>query len=281
MGLPSEPLQPYLKIRPPRGFAALEVRELWQFRQLLRTFAVRDVKVRYKQTALGIVWVVLQPLIAGGIFAFVFGTVANFEAPGGVPYFLFAFTGMVAWDVFSNTLTRAGESTVSNAQLISKVYFPRLLLPLSAMLTTALDLLIVLAVVAGVIAMQWHAPSWNLLMLPVCAVLLMMLAVGIGGFSAAVAVQYRDVGHVLPVAVRLLLYASPVAYAISEVPPEYQAIFYLNPLASLIEVFRWSLLGVGQVHWGYFAYSAAFCIAALFIGAVGFKHIERSFADVI
>ena len=273
---------PCLKIRPPRGWAALELGELWRCRDLLVTLAVRDLKVRYKQTALGIAWVVLQPLTGAAIFAFVFGAVAQMEAPGAMPYFLFAFVGLVGWDVFSQTMTRAGESTLANAHLISKVYFPRLALPLAAVATTLVDLLIVTVVLVIVLAAVWELPALStLLMMPVCVALLMMLAVGIGSICAAIAVHYRDVGHVLVVAVRFLLYASPVAYAVSEVPEAYRSLYYLNPLAGLIEGFRWSILGVDQPHWGFFAYSAVMCVGALIAGAVSFKRMERMFADVI
>ena len=274
--------EPHLTIRPSRGWAALNLREMWQFRDLFLTLAERDVKVRYKQTALGMVWVVFQPLVSALIFAFVFGSVAQLEAPGGVPYLLFAFAGTLAYNsLFNPALTRVSNSLVGNQQLVSKVYFPRLILPLSTTVSTLLDFAVGAAVLGLLIAVRWHFPGANLLLAPVCLILLMALALGMGLFATALAVQYRDVVHVLPVFTQLLLYASPVAYAVATVPEKYRTLYYLNPLASVLEAFRWSVLGAGTLEWGWLAYSAACAIALLAGGAFAFKRMERRFADVI
>jgi lipopolysaccharide transport system permease protein len=275
------PRKPLLTIQPRSRWAALDLREVWLFRDLLLTLAGRDLKVRYKQTVLGVMWVILQPLIAAGIFAFVFGGVANLEAPGAVPYFLFSFVGLLAWGVFSSTLNRTSGVMVGNEHLVSKVYFPRLILPLTNIFATLIDFMVALGMLVILLAVFWHFPAANLLLMPVCVLLLLMLALGVGFAATALNVSYRDVGYITPVAVQFLLYASPVAYSVQEVPEAYRTVYMLNPLAPLLEAFRWSILGVGQVHWGFVTYAAAVCIGTFVVGAFVFKSMERKFADVI
>jgi lipopolysaccharide transport system permease protein len=283
----SPPPEYHTAIRPHSGWNPIDAREIWKFRDLLFTLAGRDLQVRYKQTALGAVWIVVQPLLAAGILSFVFGMVARFEAPSGVPYFVFAFVGMLGWGVFNKTLGRTSGILTSNQQLVSKVYFPRLILPLSTVLPTLVDFLITLLLLTGILLTSWHLPGANLLFMPVLVVLLLTLALGVGFVTSAIAVSYRDVGHILPVATQFLMYASPVAYALSyvegneRIPELYRTLYMLNPLASLLEAFRWSILGVGTLHWGYLAYAAAASILTFVAGAYLFKRMERSFADVI
>jgi lipopolysaccharide transport system permease protein len=273
-------------IEPPSSWAALNLQELLHFRELLWNLAVRDVKLRYRQTALGVAWVILQPLSGAAIFAFVFGKVAGFKAPAGpagnaVPYFLFALSGMICWQTFSGTLTRTSNSMVGNAHLVSKVYFPRVVLPLATLASTLLDFVVTLAFLAVLVAFQWHPPGWNVLLLPVCILLMACLSLGIGLAATALAVSYRDVQYIVPVMTQLLLYASPVAYSVDRVPLRYQNVYFLNPLASILEAFRWSLLSVGEVRWGWFAYSSVVSVAVLFLGAYAFRWMERRFADVV
>ncbi len=274
--------RPLLTIRPSSGWAAIDLREMWHFRDLFLTLAERDVKVRYKQTALGAVWVIIQPLLSAGVLSFVFGSVAKLEAPGKIPYFLFAFAGTLAFSsVFSSTLTRVTNSMVGNQQLVSKVYFPRLILPFSTTSSTLLDFIVGLGMFMVLLLVYWQLPGANVLLMPVCVVVLLMLALGAGLMATAIAVSYRDVIHILPVATQFLLYASPVAYAVAEVPDQYLLLFYLNPLTSVLEAFRWSVFGVGEVPWGWFGYSAAVAVGLLIIGAFSFRRMERRFADVI
>ncbi len=272
---------PHLTIRPSSGWRALDLRELWHFRDLLLTLAGRDLKVRYKQTALGVAWVILQPLIAAGIFAFVFGGVAGLDAPGEVPYFLFSFVGLLGWNAFSSTLSRASAAMVGNEHLVSKVYFPRLILPLSTVFAALIDFAVAFGMLLVLLLIFWGLPAVNFLLMPVVLLLLLMLSLGIGICATALAVSYRDVGYIIPVFIQFLLYASPVAYALQEVPEQYRAIYSLNPLAPLLEAFRWSLLGVGELEWGYLAYAAAMAGLAFAVGAFVFKRMERKFADVI
>ena len=282
-------LKPRLVIEPPTTWAALNLRELWHFRELLWNLAVRDVKLRYRQTALGVIWVILQPLLGAAIFAFVFGKVGKFGAPTDaagdpVPYFLFALAGMTAWQVFSGTLVRSSGTMVSNAHLVSKVYFPRIVLPLSTLSSTLLDFAVTLVFIAALVGLRWYYPGWNILLLPVCLVLMACLTLGIGLCAAAMSVTYRDVQYIVPVLNQLLLYASPVAYSITRVPEDYRGWYMLNPLAGLMQAFHWSLLSVGdhgRIYWGWFGYSAAISLGMLAVGAYVFSRMERKFADVV
>lgn len=275
------PARPLLTIRPSRGWAVVDVREVWEFRDLLVSLAGRDLKIRYKQTVLGVLWVVLLPLTAAGIFAFVFGGVAKLETPGGVPYFLFTFTGLLAWNLFNGTLGRASSVMVGNEHLVSKVYFPRLILPLSTVSTGLIDLAVASGMLIILLIAFWHLPGVEILLLPVCLTLLLMLSLGAGMAATALAVSYRDIGYILPVLLQLLLYLSPIAYPLAEVPERFRAIYSLNPLVPLLEAFRWSVLGVGTVPWGGLAYAAVVSLLVLVGGALVFRRMERRFADVI
>jgi lipopolysaccharide transport system permease protein len=271
-----------LLIRPTSGWAALNLAEVWQFRELLLSLAGRDVKLRYKQTALGITWVVLQPLLAAAIFSFVFGKVAKLDS-GGVPYFLFSYCGLLAWNLFSNTLTKSSACLVGNSQLISKVYFPRVILPFSTIPSALIDFGVALAMLAVLMPMYHWAPPMAILLLPVWLMLFLLLATGAGLISAALSVRYRDVQYILPVVIQLLLYGSPVAYAIAPIPGKYRFLYMLNPLATLLEAFRWSLLGPkgGSPKAGYVAYAAVACVVVSVVGMFAFKKMERTFADII
>ena len=277
--------EPTTRIRPRSAWVALDLRALWRFRDLLGSFAVRDLKLRYRQTILGVLWVVIQPLLAAGVFGFVFGEVAGLEPEGGVPYFAFALTGFVAWNAFASTLTRTGVSLVSNAHVVTKVYFPRLLLPLSTSLATLVDLAVGLSVLIGVLATVWHFTGGiQLLLAPLCLVVLLLLALGLGLCATTMSVFHRDAQHLLPLATQLLLYASPVAYSVSHVAERserWEALFMLNPLAGVLETWRCAILGVGEVPWGAFAYSAGASVVVFVIGALVFSNVERKFADVI
>lgn len=272
--------RPYLEIYRRSGWAALDLREVWAYRDLLMVLATRDVKLRYKQTALGVLWVILQPLMAAGIFSFVFGRVLH--APSnGVPYFVFSFAGLLAYNAFSGTLTKASACIVGNAPLVSKVYFPRLILPLSTVLATLLDCAVGMGLMAALMGAHHVAPGVAILLLPVWLALIIALGIGVGLYTAALMVAYRDLQYVIPVVVQMILYASPVAYAVSAVPSQFKQWFYMNPLAGLLEAFRWSLLGGTGVSWGAVTYSAVFVVVTLIFGAFSFKRIERQFADVI
>jgi len=223
---------------------------------------------------------VLQPLIGAGIFSFVFGKVAKVPTDG-VPYFLVSYVGLLAYTVFSGTLTKVSGCLVGNAQLISKVFFPRLVLPLSNVFSTLIDFGVAL-VMAIILSLSFgYSPGWHILLLPVWLALILMLSMGIGLYAAALMVSYRDVQYILPVATQFFLYASPVAYPLNAVPAKYHALYLYNPMAGLIEAFRWSLIGRGELPVGPLFYSAAWAVIAFVAGAFAFKNMEKKFADVI
>jgi len=282
MAAPSAPAQarPLLVIRPPRKWAPFNLRELWQFRDLLVRFARRDLTLRYRQTALGVIWVVLQPLLAAGALAFVFGSVAGLSS-SGVPYFAFAFAGMLAWNAFSGVLTRMSSSLVGNAQLVSKIFFPRLVLPLSTLGSVLVDFVVSMAMMAVIWPLAGVAPGWMLITLPIWLAAVLLLSSGFGLLAAALMVPYRDVQYVLPVATQLLLFVSPVGYALSHVPHSARLLYELNPLTGLLEGFRWSLLSIGRLNTFATVWAFAFSVAIFVVGSFAFAHMERRFADVI
>ena len=282
-----QPVKPLLTIRATSGWSALNLSELWQFRDLIWTLAGRDLKLRYKQTALGVAWVIVQPLMAAGIFTLVFGIIAQLHSSGNVPYFVMAYAGQLGWGLFINTLGRASGSMVGNAHLVSKVYFPRLALPVSTIFATMIDFGVGLLLMIPLMLI-WGQPGLKILMLPVCILILLMLALGTGLVFSALMVSYRDVQYILPVVMQLLMYASPVAYELAEAKdrlgkhaPWLVQAYMLNPLASVLETFRWSLLGQGRPDWNYLAYAAALAVVVFLWGAFSFKKMERKFADII
>ncbi len=273
--------KPTLSIVPTSGWQAINLPELWQFRDLLTTLAQRDVKLRYRQTSLGVLWVILQPLLAAGIFSFVFGKVAKLPAPDGIPYLVFSYAGLLAWNAFSSTLTKTSSCLLQNANLVSKVYFPRLALPLSTVFSTLIDFGVAFVVMIVLMLVNHIAPTLGILLLPVWLLLIVLLALGVGLYASALMVSYRDIQYVLPVVTQFLLYASPVAYAAALVPAKYRLIFEINPLTGLLEAFRWSLLGTGHFPLAAVSYSAIITVVVFVAGAFSFKAMERKFADVI
>lgn len=266
-------------IRPSHRWRSIDLGEVWASRDVLWALALRDLKLRYRQTLLGVGWVVFQPLIASGIFSFVFGRVAGLSS-SGVPYFLFAFAGLIGWNAFSETLTKATQSLVGNQAMISKIYFPRLLLPLStaagAIMNFAVSSVMLLVLMVG----YGEPLRMQLLLLPVWLVGLLVLALGVGLLAAPANVVYRDVGHILPVIVQLLVYGSPVAYALSEVPENLRGYLALNPLTGFLEALRWSAFG-SELEARYLAWSFLCALVALIGGAFVFRRMERRLADVI
>jgi lipopolysaccharide transport system permease protein len=272
--------KPRMTLRASSGWVALNLAEIWHFRDLLFSLAGRDLRLRYKQTALGVVWVVLQPLMAAGIFSFVFGKVAQMPSDG-LPYFLFSYAGLLGWNLFSSTVTKVSGSLVGNAHLISKVFFPRLVLPLSSVPSVLIDFAVAVAMMAVLMGMYGVAPGLELALFPALIGLLLLLATGIGLCLASLMVSYRDVAYVLPVALQILLYASPIAYSVAAVPQHLRVWFDLNPLAAILEAMRWSIFGRGAMDWTMLGYSAAVSVAVMLVGLFSFKRMERKFADVI
>lgn len=271
-------LRPHLRIRPAQGWVGLRLGELWEFRDVLVMLALRDIKLRYKQTALGVVWVVLQPLVAGVIFAVIFGRFAGLPS-GGRPYLLFVFVGLLGWNLFGGILQRAGNSLVGEARLITKVYFPRLLIPCAAAAAALVDYAVSLGVMAALLA--WHGvwPGWWLVLLPLVTLVNLALAVGLGLWVAALNVRYRDFMYALPFLIQVGMYASPVVYGLELVPERWRGVFSLNPLTGILEAFRAALLGGDGTVFGPLALASALALVALGSGAFFFRRVERAFAD--
>ena len=254
--------------------------DMLHHRYLIRILALREFKLRYRQTLLGPIWIILGPILSAGILSFVFGSVAKLPTEG-VPTFLFTYTGMLAWNAFSTNLTRSTSILLNNSSLVAKVFFPRLVLPLSTVFGLMIDFCITLVLVLVLAWTNGYPPTFRLLLLPVFLACFLMISLGLGCVLGSLAVRYRDVLQVAPVITQMLLYASPVAYAVSAVPSEYLGLYYLNPLVSFFEAFRWSLLGTGFPTAAHFAYSLVIAIVMFVGGLLAMERMEPAFADVI
>lgn len=268
-----------LRIQPSRGWAVLNLYELWEFRDLFLILAGRDVKLRYKQTVLGALWVILQPLLASLIFTAIFGRLARLPSDGH-PYLLFVYAGMLPWNLFAGSLQRAGNSLISDSRLISKVYFPRMILPMASSAAVLIDFCVALGVMLALM-LFYHSPiTWSLALLPAIVGVALLVSIGISLWISALNVYYRDFMHAMPFVLQVWMYASPLVYSASMIPEKYQWLYFLNPMVGTIEGFRWSLLG-GVFPW----VSLGATLAAgglVFIGGMFFfRRIERGFADVI
>ncbi|HET6300699.1 ABC transporter permease [Microbacterium sp.] len=267
-------------ITPPGRLNMPDWREVWRAREVAVRLAQRDIIVRYRQTILGFTWVLLQPLVSAGVFTIVFSYIAGLST-GPTPAFLFTLVGMLAWNLFNGALGRSSSSMVSNQSLVQKVFFPRLLVPVSSLASVLLDFAVGLVLAIVLIFVFGIVPGWGVLLLPVWALLIGILGTGFGLTAAAYLVKYRDVGYVLPWALQVLLYASPVAYSVSEVPEGIRWLFDINPVTWFLEIMRWSLLGTAQPPvWQIVALIIAAPLVFL-LGTIVFQKNEREFADFI
>lgn len=267
-------------IEPRHRIFDIDLKGLWQYRELLYFLIWRDVKVLYKQTAIGAGWAVLQPLATMAVFTIIFGALAKIPSDG-LPYPIFAYTALLPWTYFSQAVTRSGTSVVGDANLISKVYFPRLLVPLSAALAPLVDFAIAFVLLLGMMAWYGIVPTAATLALPVVFVLAIVTAMAVGLWLSALNVLYRDVRHAIPFLLLLWMYASPIAYPVSLVPERWRALYGLNPMVGVIEGFRWALLG-GAGHDLSTIMTSAIAVVILFVGGVVFfRRIERTFADIV
>lgn len=265
---------------PTRWLPHLELRELWRFRELALVMALRDVKVRYKQTALGVAWVVLQPLLAAAIFTVVFGRLAGLQSDG-LPYAVFVYSGVILWSYFSGALNSVAQSLVQNRDLVTKTYFPAAIAPLALTLPGLVDLGVSLVVVAVVMAVYGVAPSAAVFLLPVWIVACVLVVLAAGLWLSALNVRYRDVRHTMTFLLQVWLFASPVVYASSLVEGAWQYVYALNPMVSVLDGFRWSLVDGPPPTPGEVLVSAAVVVVALASGLVYFLRAERRFADLI
>jgi lipopolysaccharide transport system permease protein len=270
----------HTRIRADETGSLIDIPELLRYRELLLTLAERDLRVRYKQTLLGVVWVVLQPLMASLIFAFVFGVIAGLPS-GGTPYVLVAFAGLLGWNTFSSILSRGSASLLGNSSMISRIYFPRLVLPLAAALAALVDSAFSLGLMTLMLAWYRVWPGWGVFFLPIWIAIIVILAVGFALIASSLVVRYRDISYIIPVVLQLGLYISPVALSMRNVPEKYQWVLWLNPLSGPLEAIRWSLLGEGLLSHSALAYAIGVASVVVCVGLAVFKRQERSFADVI
>lgn len=256
-------------------------RDLWRYRELFYVLAARDVSVRYKQTAIGILWAVLRPALTTAVFSLVFGKLGKFPS-NGIPYPLLVLTGMLPWQLFSSALSESGGSLVANTNLITKVYFPRLIIPGSSLVTSTVDFSISMVMLLGLMAFYGRTPGWQILLLPGCVGLALIAAASIGIWISALNVKYRDFAFVVPFIAQFGLYISPVGFSSSVVPEKWRWLYSLNPMVSVIDGFRWSLLrGSAPVSVGAFLVSLAVVLIMAVCGLRYFRRMERGFADVI
>lgn len=256
--------------------------DVWKYRELLYFLAWRDVLVRYKQTVVGIAWVVIRPVLIMLVFTFAFGRVARLPSEGGVPYPLLVLAGLLPWQFFSTALSEASASLISNANLITKVYFPRIIVPVSTVVTCLVDFLVTLCLLAGLMAWYGVAPTWRLLAVPFFLLLVFVAAMGAGLWLAALNVKYRDFRYVVPFIVQFGLYVSPVGFSSKVVPESLQWLFMLNPMVGVIDGFRWAFLGgTVELAWTPLACAWAAAVVMVVVGVRYFRSTERSFADVI
>jgi lipopolysaccharide transport system permease protein len=269
-----------VRIRPSSGWRSLDLRELWRYRELLWFLALRDIQLRYKQTALGVAWAVIQPLFTMVVFTIFFGRLAKVPSDG-IPYPLFVLVALLPWQLFAYALTQSSNSLVNEQRLITKVYFPRLIVPLASVISGVADFAVAFVLVLGMMAWYGVAPSWNMLAVPLLVLFALATALAVGLWLAALNVQYRDVKYIIPFLTQIWMFASPVAYPSSLVPEAYRPIYGLNPMAGVIEGFRWALLGLGEPPTALVAVSALTVLALLVGGMYYFRRLERQFADIV
>jgi len=271
---------PETVIMPTRGWVSLRLGELWKYRELLYFITWRDVKVRYKQAVLGIAWAIIQPLMTMVIFSLIFGQLAKLPSEG-LPYPVFIYCGLLPWQLFAGALQKGGTSLVGNAHLITKVYFPRLIIPLSAVAGGLVDFAISFVVLFGLMIYFGIAPSWSILLLPLFVLFTVLTALAVGLWVSALNVHYRDVQHIIPFMVQAWMFISPVAYSVELIPEGLWRILYgINPLTGVIQGFRWALLG-GHPPDELMAVSIIVVGVLLLSGLFYFKRMEKTFADVV
>ena len=270
-------------VQPTHGWATLRLREVWHYRELLYFLIWRDVKVRYKQTALGVLWVVLQPVISMLVFTVLFGVLLN--APSnGVPYPVFVYAGLLPWLYFAGALARSTTSMVDSRNLITKVYFPRLIVPLTSVLTGLIDFAVGFVVLIVLMLLYGIVPTMAVLLTPLFLLLAMMTAFGFGLWLSALNVRYRDIGYIIPFVIQIWMYVTPVVYSVSLIPERFQFLLGLNPMTSVVSGFRWALLGpASSVQSSPIVYVLSLVTTAVVLisGLIYFRRTERTFADII
>ncbi|MEN6299103.1 MAG: ABC transporter permease [Anaerolineaceae bacterium] len=276
----SRSTQEVIILRPSRGWASLNLKDLWVFRELIYFLTWRDIKVRYKQTVLGAAWAILQPLLNMLVLTVIFGNLAKMST-GGIPRPIFTFAALLPWGLFSKALTDAGRSMLTNRSMITKIYFPRLIIPLSSVLGGIVDFLIQLVILLLMMVYYKVMPTAAVWTLPLFLLLAIVTALGFGLWLSALNVLYRDVNYILPFLTQIWLLVTPVAYSASEIPQRWQMIYALNPMVGVVEGFRWALLGTQAIPWNVLTISTVISLILLVSGAFYFRRMERTFADMI
>ncbi len=272
---------PLIRIQPSRGWIALRLRELWFYRELIYFLIWRDVKVRYKQTALGAAWAIIQPFFTMVVFALFFGALGGFDKTVPINYSIYTYAALVPWTFFANGLSQSSNSLVGNANLIKKVYFPRLVVPIASVLSGVVDFVLAFVVLLGMMVYYQVAPTFNVLWLPLLLLLALVTALGVGLWLSALNVEFRDVRYVVPFLIQIWQFASPIAYPSSIVPERWRAIYGVNPMVGVVEGFRWALLGTGAAPGLIVLVSTLAALAILVSGAFYFRRMEKNFADVV
>ena len=256
--------------------------DLWRYRELFLILAWRDVSVRYKQTIIGVAWAIIRPFLTMVVFTVIFGRVAKLPSDGNAPYALMVFAAMLPWSLFSTSLSEASNSLIGNANLISKVYFPRLIVPTATVVTAFVDFLISFVILLGLMIYYQFAPGWNMLLLPLFILLALLASLGPGLWITALNVKYRDFRYIIPFVVQFGLYVSPVGFSSSVIPEQWRMLYNLNPMVGVIDGFRWCILGGDSpIYWSGFFLSLVTIAFFLWLGISQFRRMEKSFADLI
>ena len=266
-------------IEPPQGWFALNLGEVWRYRDLLMLLAWRDISARFRQSVVGYGWAVLRPLITAAIYTLVFSVFVRIETES--PYPIFAFAGLIPWLYFSAALTSVTTSIVGGSALLTKVYFPRLVLPLATVAVGLVEVVLQLFVLAGLMAWYQYTPGWSVLLLPLFVFIAAMTALAFGIWLTALNVKYRDVGMAIPFFVQIWMYLCPIVYPITLVPPSYRMLYAINPMVGVIEGFRWALLGTQAPNWMMVGVSFVVMVIVLVTGLAYFRKVETTFADII
>lgn len=272
-------MTPKIIIEPPSKHISLNFREIWQYRSLLYFFTLRNIRSRYRQSILGIGWAIIQPLTTMVIFTIVFGIVARFPSDD-IPYPLFIYSALLPWNLFASSLTNVSSSTVANSNLITKIYFPRLIIPISGILAPLADFFFAFIILSGMMLWYGFIPSWNLIFFPFFLLFALITAFGFGLWFTTINTRFRDIGYIVPFIVQLWMFTSPVVYPASRIPEKYLYLFWCNPMSGVIEGFRWCLLGRGNLD-PMMIISVIIVGVVLISGLYYFKKMEHLFADVV
>ena len=276
----SQALATTVRIAPSEGWVSLKLHELWEYRELLYFLIWRDIKVRYKQTALGATWAIIQPVFTMLVFSLFFGHLGKIPSDG-IPYPIFSFAALVPWTFFANGLGQSSNSLVGSANLITKVYFPRLIVPLASVFSGIVDFLLAFVVLLGMMLYYGLVPTLNVFWLPLFVLLALVTSLGVGLWLSALNVEYRDVRYVVPFITQFWLFATPIAYPSSLLPEPWRTIYGLNPMVGVVEGFRWALLGTHTAPGPIIAVSSTAALVILITGAFYFRRMEKTFADIV